>query len=171
VFRTLRENGPALLVPLAWGFVALAHAGLVGDRPVLIAHVVMSVLLAAFAVLSWGEMREGVLLAWRRVVVAGLGLTLAGLWGLLGGPRAVLPGVVVGWMLLPAAGFLYTAGRVGRHPGVYRAGAALSVAGALVYVGGLVGPREVTAPAVLVAGLGLVGLGQTAGIVAAVLDY
>ena len=50
MFRRSRELGPALLVPLAWTFVIAAHLGVVIPRTLFIAHVVMTVLLAGFAV-------------------------------------------------------------------------------------------------------------------------
>ncbi|PSQ05394.1 hypothetical protein BRC97_09150 [Halobacteriales archaeon QS_6_71_20] len=78
MFRRVRETAPAGLVPAAWAFAIAGHLGLVGERPVLIAHVVMVVLLVAFVVLSWGDMRRGVLRAWRLVILAGIPVTLAG---------------------------------------------------------------------------------------------
>jgi hypothetical protein len=168
MLRRLRENGPALLVPLAWTFAATAHLGIVSARTVLIAHVVMAVLLFGFAALSWSEMREGVLLAWRRVVVLGFGLTLLGVAGLVAEPDLTfaLFVTVVGWMLLPAAGFVYTARRVETRGGVYRAGALLSALGAAAYAVAVLQ----FAPAWALVGLALVGVGQTAGIVVAVVE-
>lgn len=166
MLRRLRENGPALLVPLAWTFVTAAHLDLVGPHPLFVAHVVMCVLLFGFALLSWSEMRTGVLLAWRRVIVAGFGLTALGTVGLVATVEALLWVTVVGWMLLPAAGFVYTARRVERRPRAYGAGAVLSVLGAAAYV-----LAPVVGDAGLLLGLALVNVGQTAGIVAAVLDY
>jgi len=162
MLRRLRENGPAVLVPLAWSFVTAAHLALVARRTLLIAHVVMATLLLAFAVLSWVDMRSGALLVWRRVIVAGFALTVAGAVGLVLSDRRLLWGAVVGWMLLPAAG-LWDTGRRGAHPArAYYVGGALSALGAVVYVGGPNGS------AATLAGLALVGIGQTAGIVAAV---
>jgi hypothetical protein len=162
MLRRLRENGPVVLVPLAWSFVTAAHLGAVARRTLLIAHLVMATLLLAFAALSWTDMREGALLVWRRVIVVGFVFTVAGAAGLVLSDRRLLWVAVVGWMLLPAAG-LWDTGRRGARPArAYLAGGACSALGAVVYV---VGPNG---SAATLAGLALVGIGQTAGIVAAV---
>lgn len=164
----LRENGPVVLVPLAWAFVTAAHLGAVSERTLLAAHVVMEILLVAFVTLSWTDMREGVLLAWRRVILGGVPITFAGMAGLLATPSidALLWVAVVGWMGLPAAGLVYTGQRVDTDAWVYTGGGGLSAVGGVVYL---------LAPALgevaTLGGLALVGLGQTAGIVAAVVRY
>jgi len=170
MLRRLRENGPVVLVPLAWTFAAAAHLDVLAVRTVLIAHLVMDAILVAFTALSWSEMRTGVLRAWKLVLLAGLGLTLVGTAGLLRTPPAtpLLWVTVVGWLLVPAAGLAYTGQHVDRSPRVYTAGAALSLLGAAVYVGTLLVSAGTTG---LIAGLAVAGLGQTAGIVAAVRDY
>lgn len=170
MLRPLRENGPVVLVPLAWTFAITAHLDLLALRTVLIAHVVMDTVLVAFTVLSWSEMRSGVLRAWKLVLLAGLALTLAGTAGLLVRPPAlsVLWLTVVGWLLVPAAGLAYTGRRVDRSPRAYTAGAALSVLGAVVYAASPVLTGDALS---LVAGLAIAGVGQTAGIVVAVRDY
>jgi hypothetical protein len=130
----------------------------------------MDVIIVAFTVLSWSDMREGILFVWKVVLVVGLGFTLAGTVGLAVTP-SVMPLLAVsiyGWMLLPAAGLAYTGRAIDRSPRVYLGGAALSVLGTVVYVGSPVLPGTVR-PTLL--GLGLVGLGQTAGIAVAVRDY
>jgi len=53
VLRSVRETAPALMVPAAWTVVALAHVGTVSEETLLVAHLVMDVLLVAFAALSW----------------------------------------------------------------------------------------------------------------------
>jgi hypothetical protein len=169
----LRENGPVVLVPAAWTLATVGHAGLVEPRTVFIAHLVMDVVLVAFAGLSWSEMAEGTLLVWRRVLVGGLGVTLLGTAGfLVGGPTAdaLFAATVVGWMLLPAAGLLLTGRAVPASEAawVYTAGAGLSAVGAVVYVVGVVGVGGTVA---LLAGLSLTNLGQTAGIANAVYQY
>lgn len=172
MFRRLRENGPVVLVPLAWGFVTAAHRDLVTTNTLLMAHVVMTVLLLAFAALSYTDMREGALYAWWLVIAAGIPFTLAGLGGLtvVSVAQPLLTTAIVGWMLLPAVGLLYTGWLVpaGEAPLAYTGGGLLSLLGAVVYVGGLFVTGGSTA---LLAGLLLVGVGQTAGIVAAVVVY
>ncbi|MEM4781586.1 MAG: hypothetical protein QXG03_08520 [Halalkalicoccus sp.] len=165
MFRRLRETGPVVLVPLAWSFASAAHLGWISTHAVVMAHVVMSAILAAFALLSWSEMEDGVLRVWRTVLVVGLGLTLVGLVGLRRGIDPLLSITVLGWMLVPGAGLAVT-GRAGAAgAGIYLAGAAMSVLGALAYAVGLFGP---SAGLLLAVGLALVGVGQTAGIANAV---
>jgi len=169
MLRRLRENGPVVLVPLAWTFATAAHLDLLAIRTVLIAHLVMDAIIATFTVLSWREMNDGVLLVWRRVLVYGFSLTLVGTVGLLADPplTGLLSTTLVGWMLVPAVGLAYTGRYVDRHPEVYTAGAALSGLGIPIYVLGL----GMDATLLPVAGLTLVNVGQTAGIAAAVYDY
>nr|WP_276273923.1 hypothetical protein [Halomicroarcula sp. GDY20] len=166
MFRRLRETGPVGLVPLAWAFAAAAHRGVLAPRAVLIAHLVMAGIIAAFTVLSWREMTDGVLLAWRRVLVAGFGVTLLGITGLLVRAPPMLTATVVGWTLVPAAGLAYTGRLVDRRPRAYTAGAGLCVVGVGLYLAGLANAAPTT-----LAGLAVTGIGQTAGIVAAVVDY
>lgn len=170
MFRRLRENGPVVLVPLAWTFATAAHLGLLTLRTVLIAHLVMDAILVAFTAASWSEMTDGVLWVWRTVLLIGLGLTLAGTAGLLATPpvEPLLSLTVVGWMVVPAAGLAYTGQNVAAAPRVYTVGAALSAAGAVVYLAGV---STDPSGGVVVAGLGLAGLGQTAGISNAVAQY
>lgn len=169
MLRRLRENGPVVLVPLAWTFATAAHLDLLALRTVLIAHLVMDAIIAAFTVLSWREMSDGVLLVWRRVLVVGLGITLVGTVALLADPAVepLLSATVVGWMLVPAAGLVATGRRIDRRPRAYTLGGALSTGGALIYVGGVFGAVST----LVLAGLTMVNAGQTAGIVAAVYDY
>lgn len=170
MLRRLRENGPGLLVPAIWTVVAGAHLGAVTERTLLAAHVVMSVLLVAFVALSWGDMDAGVLRAWRRVILAGTPLALAGTAGLAGAPArdALLAVAIVGWMLAPAPAFVVTGRDVDRHSRVYQAAAVASVAGAVGY---LVAWATAAGTTALVASVAVVGAGQTAGILAAVVDY
>jgi len=170
MLRRLRAKGPVVLVPLAWTFVTAAHFDIVARRTLLIAHLVMATLLAAFAVLSWTEMREGALRVWRRIVVAGFVLTVAGAAGLVSSSQRLLWTAAVGWMLLPASGLWDTGRRAAADRGTsplaartYRVGGALSGLGAAAYVFGSVVGSTAT-----LAGLLLVGVGQTAGIAAAV---
>jgi hypothetical protein len=172
VFRRLRENGPVVLVPAAWTVAAAAHADVIDRHTLLVAHVVMDVVLVAFATLSWSDMQSGVLGAWLAVLVAGIPFTLLGTYGLFEPPvaEAVVAPTVYAWMLIPAAGLAYTGQAVeaGEGPWVYLVGAALSVLGAFVYVAG--GSLPVV-PSPTLLGLALVGLGQTAGIANAVYQY
>jgi hypothetical protein len=175
---TLRENGPALLVPAAWGVAAGAVLGVVSGHALFVAHVVMSALLAAFVAASWRDMATGVLRAWKLVILAGTPVTLAGVAGFLArdgtvpGLAAALPADALlavafyGWMVLPAPAFVYTGLRdtaVPRSTAHYAA-AGCSVAGAAVAA--LAGSSTG-----VVAGIALVGLGQTAGILVATALY
>jgi hypothetical protein len=171
VFRSLRENGPALLVPAAWTVAAAAVLGVVSTRALFVAHVVMSALLVAFVGASWRDMAEGVLRAWKLVIVAGTPVTLAGVAGFLAVDGALaaptdplLAVSLYGWALLPAAGFAYTGRRVAAGARIYDAGVACCVAGAVAVA---------AAPSATWAAIGLavVGVGQTAGILDATLRY
>ena len=169
--RTLRENGPALLVPAAWLVVAATVLDIVSTHAVFVAHVVMSLLLVAFVVTSWRDMTTGVLRAWKLVILAGTPVTLAGVAGFLfpGGlvgvsADAFLAVALYGWILLPAPAFVYTGLRDQVAPRAYYVAAACSVAGAIgVALAGL--------PVEVVAGLLVVGAGQTMGLIAATVLY
>lgn len=165
--NALTENGPVVLVPAAWTVTGAAVAGRIEPRTVLIAHGVMALLIAGFAAASWSEMSDGVLRAWRAVLVAGFFVTLAGFAGLYGEvpyETAFLGVSLYGWFFLPAAGFVYTAREVKvAYP--YILGAVLTVAGAGLYTYALVTGFAPTA------GIALVGVGQTAGIADAVYRY
>ena len=166
MFRRLRETAPGLLVPLAWTFVTAAHAGLVVTRTVVIAHVVMSVLLAAFALTSYGDMRSGVLRVWWWVIVVGFGVTVVGTASfLIDGPTgAMQTATVVGWLVLPAVALVYTGtATAGRGGAVYALGGLVSLAGAAAYLA-----APVTGELGLYAGLVAGNVGQTAGILTAV---
>jgi len=171
VNRTLRENGPAVLVPAAWLVVAATVLDIISTHALFVAHVVMSLLLVAFVVTSWRDMEHGVLRAWKLVILAGTPVTLAGVVGFLapeglaGIPaEAFLAVALYGWILLPAPAFVYTGLRDDIAARAYYVAAACSVAGAIgVALAGL--PIEV------VAGLLVVGAGQTIGIVAATVLY
>lgn len=179
MLRRVREVGPALWVPVTWGFVAAAHVGVVGTHPVLVAHGVMLTMLVGFVGLSWTEMGRGVLEAWRLVILVGIPVTAAGLIGLLLTPPATQLLVVslVGWMLLPAPALWYTAtvsaaeGEQGAAR-VNHLAAGTTVAGVAAYsVALLVGGVATPTPTAGLLGIALVGLGQTIGIVDAVVRY
>jgi hypothetical protein len=164
MLRRLRETGPVLLVPLAWTFATAAHLELLATYPVLVGHVVMDVLLFGFAALSWRDMQaHPVLRAWLAVIVVGFGITLVGTYALATGGDPTLTGfTVLGWMVVPALALLYT-GRVlpaDERAWAYTVGGALSGVGAVVFLAG-----------VPLAALALVGVGQTLGILVAVLEY
>jgi len=171
VFRPLRENGPALLVPAAWIVAAATVLGAVSTHALFVAHVVMSALLVAFVAASWRDMADGVLRAWKLVIVAGTPVTLAGVAGLLalGGTLGVPPNPLLalslyGWALLPATGFAYTGRRVEAGARIYDAGAVCCVAGA-------VGVALAPSAGWTALALAIVGAGQTAGILDATVRY
>jgi len=169
MFRRAREFGPALLVPFAWTVVTAAHLGVGSDHALFVAHVVMTVLLAGFAITGRADMQEGVLEVWWYVIVVGFVVTLCGLVGIrVETAGRFLQGVaLVGWMLLPAVGFVYTGRRVSDGAWIYLGGAAGCAVGVLLYAVGVVWSADVA----LLGGLALVGAGQTAGILDAALRY
>ena len=170
MLQQLRESGPGLLVPLAWLFVAAANVGAVGSRSILIAHLVMTAFITFFLTTGWADMSTGALAGWRAVMVVGLGVTLAGVAGFVVESTALLTTSLVGWMLLPAAGLAYTGRLIEEAAGVYYGSAAVGGLGTVVYLLSLVGGGESIGVIGLV-GLALVGIGQTAGIVDAVVRF
>lgn len=158
----IRDLGPVGLVPAAWIAAAASVRGLLGPEGMLIAHAVMATFIAGFAVTGWNAMSEGAFRAWRLVLVVGLPVTFAGLTGffLPSVDRLLFSVSLVGWMLLPAAGLVYTARELPAARRLYLSAGALSAAGALVAAGGLLVETE----SVLLVGIGIVGIGQTIGI-------
>jgi len=167
MFRRARELGPPLLVPLAWTFVAAAQVDVVADRTIFIALLVMSVLLAGFAATGRADMRAGTLLVWWRIIAVGTFVTLCGVVGFLLDPQneLLLAIALVGWMLLPAVGFVDTGRRVTAGAWIYAAGTVACAVGAVLYGWGL----AVASDPGMLAGLALVGTGQTAGLLDAAL--
>lgn len=168
MFRSIRATAPAGLVPLAWSFAAAAHTGLLTPRSVFIGHVVMTVLLIAFAGLSWGEMRtDPVLRAWLGVVVAGIPVTVAGGYGVAAGSDLGTNIAVFGWMVLPAVALVPTARQVGGDglDARYAVAAALAGLGAATFLFAASSGAGLVLPAIA-----LVGAGQTLSILVAVRD-
>jgi hypothetical protein len=164
------DFAPAGLVPAAWLVAAAAHRGAVSERTLLVALVVMDVLLLAFILAGAAEMTGPVLRVWRLVLLAGLPLTLAGTVGLwLSPPNGALLGVsVYGWMALPGLAYLRTGSLVPDTPfrQVYLLAGALSLVGTAVSVAATTngtGPG----PGLVLAGLAVVGVGQSVGMVTA----
>jgi len=146
--------------------------GVISTRALFVAHVVMSVLLVAFVAASWRDMSDGVLRAWKLVILAGTPARHArwrrGVPCIRGHLRcpsdALLAVSLFGWALLPAAGFAYTRSRVEEGARIYDVGAACCVAGT---VGIALAPSATWTAAALA----VVGAGQTAGILDATLRY
>lgn len=169
MFHRARKVGPALLVPLAWGFTVAVHAETVTEHTMFVAHVVMTVLLAVFAVTGRAEMRDGLLNVWWTIIAVGFVVTLAGTvsFEVETAANVLAGGALFGWMVLPAVGFLYTARLVSEGVRVYVVGALGCFLGLAMYVGGL----ALTTEAAMFSGLVLVGVSQTTGILDAVLRY
>jgi len=167
MLQSLRESGPGLLVPLAWLFVAGAQQGLVSARSIFIAHLVMAGFIAFFLVTGWTDMSTGALAGWRAVMVVGLGATIAGIAGFLvtTGSTALLTTSLISWMLLPAVGLAYTGRLLDQAATIYIASATLSAVGAVMYMLSLLGVGSG------IVGIALVGIGQTVGIVDAVVRF
>ncbi|WP_251328810.1 hypothetical protein [Haloplanus pelagicus] len=175
MLRRLRETGPGLLVPLAWTVVVGAHLGAVSIHALFVAHLVMAVLLPGFAVTGWTEMSVGVLRTWRSVVAVGFVATALGVVGFLLDVELLLAVALYAWMGLPAGGLLRTGAAVAAErtgsvaPSFidaatlpYLGGGVLCALGVAVYAVSTVSP---------LLGLVLVGVGQTAGILDAVVRY
>jgi len=171
VARSLTDVGPAFLVPAAWTVTLLAHLGTVPRRTLFVALCVMDVLLVVFAVVSRGDMTGPVLQIWQRVLLVGLVATVAGTIDMAVDPTSdpVALVTLLVWMVVPAVAYFLTGRAVETrtYRQVYVAGGALSLLGALVYA---LEPAGVAGESAVVAGLALVGVGQTAGIVTAVVQ-
>jgi hypothetical protein len=154
-------------VPAAWGLVAAVTAGAVGEHPLLVAHGVMSVLLVSFLALSWSEMTEGALSTWRGVILVGTPPTVGGTVGLALNPRVTVLvwASLYAWLLLPPVGFVLTARDLPAARDLYLGAATLSGIGAVGYTLATLGVGPAGGQ---VAGLAVVGVGQTAGILDAV---
>ena len=163
------DLAPAGLVPAAWLVTAAVHGEVVTERALLIALVVMSVMLAAFAVVGREEMAGPVLGVWRQVILAGFVVTVAGAVGLWLSVDPLLAVSLYGWMLLPGAAYIWTGQLVPDAPyrRMYMAAGALSIAGAVLYGVVQVGDLGVAG---LVVALVIVGVGQSAGMVTAALQ-
>lgn len=161
MFRTVRDVGPTVLVPLAWLVVAGAHRGVVSETAVFVAHLVMAGFIAVFAVTGWSEMATGALRGWRAVLVVGLFVTLAGVAGFVFAVQPLLGLSLVGWMVLPAAGLLYTGYLFTDARAVYYLSGTVSAVGAAVFIVSLADTATVRS----LVGIALVGVGQTIGIV------
>lgn len=168
----LKDVGPAGLVPAAWAFAAAAVLGAITARTVLIAMVVMDVLLVTFFVTTLSEMTGPVLSAWQRILAIGAVVNVIGTVDLVVTPGADSLSALAlsAWIVLPAAAYVRTwtamSGPAYRH--VYLVGAALSVVGLGLFAAG--GSGFLGGTVVAVAGLAVVGVGQTAGIVTAALQ-
>jgi hypothetical protein len=163
MIEPIRDLGPIALIPAAWTATALTVLGHLGEEGMLIAHGVMAVFIAFFAVTGWSEMSTGALRSWRTVLVAGLPVTLAGIAGfLVTTVETPLHAVsLIGWMVLPAVGLADTARRLPEAKLVYLSAAGLSILGALAAVAGLALDDQ----RFVLGALALVAVGQTASIV------
>jgi len=171
--RRLTDFAPGLLVPAAWAVTVGAHAGAVGRHPVFVALCVMDVLLVAFYAAGRSAMDGPVLRVWRRVLVAGFLATLVGTVDLAvdAGSDPVLPLTVLAWVLLPGVAYLATGRAVAASPfrEVYLLAGVASLAGAGGYaLAWTLGDVSALGDPVARWSLAVVGVGQTAGILAAV---
>lgn len=162
------DIAPAGLVPAAWAVAAGADRGLLAERTLLIALLVMDILLVTFFIVGREELTGPVLGVWRRVLVTGVAVSLAGTVGLVLDPNnEFLLGVsLYGWMILPGLAYLRTGRLVPDAPyrPVYIAAGVLSILGALAYAAGGRLPLGIDRSLV---GLGLVGIGQSVGMISA----
>jgi hypothetical protein len=166
------DIAPAGLVPAAWTLTAAAHTSVTSNRTLFIGMAVMDAALLGFAVASTGEMTGPVLPAWRQVIIAGLLMTLLGTADMAVSPdtNPALPVTLYAWMLLPGVAYLHTGRETTRSPHreVYLGAAVLSALGAGVY--SLSFLDIAGGDGMLLAGIAVLGVGQTAGIVTAALQ-
>ncbi len=166
------DVAPAGLVPAAWILTAAAHTSVASNRTLFIGMLFMDAALLAFAVVSTGEMTGPVLPAWRQIIIAGFLMTLLGTVDMAVSPEVnpALPVTLYAWMLLPGVAYLHTGWETTRwpHRGVYLGAAVLSVLGAGVYSFPFIDIAG--GDGVTLAGIAVLGIGQTAGIVVAALQ-
>jgi hypothetical protein len=166
------DVAPVGLVPAAWLLTAAAHTSIASNWTLFVGMLFVDAALLSFAVASLGEMAGPVLPVWQQVIVAGLLATLLGTADMAVSPgvNPALPVTLYAWMLLPGVAYLHTGRETTREPHrrVYLGAAVLSVLGAAIYsvpfldiAGG---------NAVMLAGIAVLGAGQTAGIVVAALQ-
>lgn len=169
MFERAREFGPGMLVPLAWTFTIAAHADIVTEHTLFMAHLVMTVLLAVFAVTGYKDMQSGVLNVWWWIIAVGFVVTLAGTIGFqVDTASDQLHALTLGgWMILPAIGYVYTGQRVSEAPWLYLGGAGGCLVGLGLYGSGIL----TSSFPLLSGGLALVGVSQTVGIFDAVVRY
>lgn len=167
--RAIREAGPGVLIPLAWVVVGAAHRGVVSERSVFIAHLVMVGFMAFFLTTGWNEMTDRVLQGWRAIIVVGVAITALGAIGFLVPAASTLLWAISlgGWMLLPAVGLAYTGVLLPEATRIYVGSATVTVVGAAGYLIGAAGGIELLA----LAGIAAVGIGQTIGILDAIARY
>ncbi|WP_415380622.1 hypothetical protein [Halosimplex sp. TS25] len=164
--RSLTDVAPAALVPAAWAVVLTAVVGLVSPDTLFVVLAVMASLLGAFAFGTRDELVGPVLGLWRWVLVLGFVITLVGAADLAVTPAAdpTLAVTLYGWAALPALALVATAQSVDTpYSTVYLAGSMCSLAGAATHA--LAGSSVDAA-----VGIAVVGLGQTAATVAAVVQ-
>lgn len=102
--------GPALLVPSAWLLVLFNVSGRVSSHSVFIAHIVMIAFLTAFVYIGWDRMSDGVMKAWRTVILVGIPFTALGLAGFLTEVSEMMSfvPVILYWATVPSLTSIYT---------------------------------------------------------------
>lgn len=108
--KDVLSYGPALLVPSAWLLTLFNVSGSAGSRSVFIAHLVMIAFLTAFVYIGWDSMDEGVMKAWRTVILLGIPFTALGLSGFLTEVSEMMSFVptIVYWAAVPSLTAIYT---------------------------------------------------------------
>jgi hypothetical protein len=155
----LTTYGPVVLVPAAWLVVLMTVNGVIGQRPLFVAHVVMFGFLLFFLGVGWSRMEDGLLRGWRAIMAAGTVATVAGLAGFVGiGPVSFFLGAsLVYWMVKPGLGLVYTGLEMDGET-IYLWSGVVTLLGAgivLASIGDLIAAIDV--------GLLLVGGGQSVG--------
>lgn len=164
MLQRFRQFGPVLMVPAAWTATAFSiHTSILGSYEMMIAHVFMSLMMAAFLITGWNEMEKGVLKAWRTTIVAGLLVTLVGLAGFIGPDTPWMQIVsLYGWMIVPGLALVYTGFKDDVYGKIYTVSGLLSLIGFGVYF--LQRFNYFQADTYSITGLTIVAIGQTLGI-------
>jgi len=134
----IREFGPVLLIPAAWGLTALTVVYGVDPYWIKHMHYFMMLFLAGFVVTSWTEMDSEVLGVWRWVIAVGLVPTVAGAASFLVDPfEGVLAGSsLLYWLVAPGIAAYVTSTRMGGYERPYRLVGYAGVAALVLYAAG-----------------------------------
>lgn len=159
MYEKIRDLAPTILIPSAWILTYGATQGYFTDSSVGIAHIIMLSFIAFFVLTGYNRMMSGALLGWLCVLISGFIITLVGTIGFFIDMYGNLPFVtsIFGWMILPSMGLLYTS--VKSKDVIYYISFVISTTGSVLFI---FLPFIYSIP--------IVALGQTIGIVKAVLD-
>lgn len=159
MYKEFRDLAPTILIPSSWILAYGATQGYFTDLSVGIAHVIMLSFIGFFVLTGYNRMMSGALLGWLCVLISGFIITFVGTLGFFTDTYGNLPFItsIFGWMILPSMGLLYTT--VKSQDVIYYISFVISTLGSVLFI---------FLP--LIYSIPVVALGQTVGIIKAVLD-